>query len=436
MRNSKLDKLLSVKPKESYPDYIQKEVDLLTFDEKNPAETFGSYLFRFQKYSGDVDLNEIVLYDDEITTLNSFIKKLKSIIHNLDHNHVFSEFKAGFDNNFNFSIGTLSNGIFVPNPDLIIILQDRYENKLLTKEEFGTILKALLQCLDSSDTTINEMAYDYIFNLIRNKKILRWTKDELLKGSKILSDGTSYPLQVALTDDTIVKLDIISLLNNKFVEVTNIVSLQYHNPDNPNDIIPINIDSRVTLGNPEGLRDDIEKLYYSNKFFSPFKACKRIYSLIRKTEEYSYIENKLYPIISGDISLLYQIKSEIEAINIVLDKSPIKYHLRRVHTQLQDIKGRLNYVLALSEDDILDFSDIIDSFKDEPDNESRIELLEYLNKYIKEIINRLTIESMDDYDFNPFPSTFLPSIRQYDRSKVRRENEEPLVEYSDFVESL
>lgn len=434
-----LHKLLLIKPKESYPYFVQDEVERLTFDKHHPADNFGSYVFRGQKYSGDIDITEDVRYHKETTTVSIFIRKLKATLRDLDKNHLFSEFKAGLDHNYIFSIGDLKNGIFTPDADIEENLSQRYQLKLFTDEEYDTMMKALQIVRKTRNTTLHEMAYDYIYDVIRNRFVLRWSKDELLESYKILSDGSKYPLAKALRDDTIVKIDLISLINNKYVEVTNIISLQYDPNDNPDDdehFEAINIDKRVIHGDPMGLQKEVEKLYYSNKFYSPFKACKRIYSVMRKLKVYDGLIKQLAPIIRGEISLLYQIKSELEAIVVALKLSPTKYHLEHANLQLQDIKGRLNYVLDITNDQIKNFSEEIDHMTDNNIISEKIDLIDHLGKDIKTIIQFLTIQKMNHNRFNPFPAQYMPPSKTYDRTKIRKPTDEPTNVFKEFVESL
>src|SRR5580692_164544 len=125
--SSRLEKLLLVKPHESYPYFVQDEVQRLTFDKHHPPSLFGSLVFRMQKYAGDADITEDVLYSQERTTISVFIRKLKAILRDLDKDHLFSEFKGGIDHNYVFPVGKLQNGIFRVDPDLEEHLTQRYE---------------------------------------------------------------------------------------------------------------------------------------------------------------------------------------------------------------------------------------------------------------------------------------------------------------------
>jgi len=428
-------KLLETKPIESYPDSIKKELKIVSMVPKNSATPFGSFIYRLQPFAGDIDTLQHIHYVDEITTIRTFIRTLKNVLRKLDTNHVYSEFKAGLDYNYVFPVGELRDGIFLMDDNLINMLIIRYKQNLFTEKEYLTMMKAIALVKSTDDKSIHSMAYDYVFDTVRNKKVLRWSKEEILRSYKIINDGQQYTLAEALRDETMVKIDIISLVNHKFVEVTNILFLAYPETDQTGEVeyIPINISEEVL--HKSGLGSDIEKLYCSNKFYSPFKACKRIYAEMRRIKNYEYL-NQIAPIIRHEISLLYQIKSEIDTFLIILDKTKTQHYINEINDQLQGIKGRLNYVLDITQEQIKDFSADIDNICKTNDRENKHEMIDKLDKSIKTIIEFLTINAMNKHHFNPIPSLFLPNPRHYDRNLVRKPTDNPTAVYKEFVNIL
>jgi hypothetical protein len=420
-------KLLQVKPIESYPDFVKNELKIISMKASDLSTPFGSYIYRLQPFAGDLDTLQHIHYKNENATVATFIKRLKNVLRNLDKNHVYSELKAGMDYNYVFKVGDLENGTFLIDNNLIDNLNIRYKQNLFDENEYRTMINAIQQVKNTTDKTIHSMAYDYIFDLVRNKWVLRWTKEDILRSYKILSNGEKYTLAEAIRDETMVKIDLISLVNHKFVEVTNIIFLAYP------EINPINIAEEVL--HAKGLSGDIERLYYSNKFYSPFKACKRIYAEMRRIKNYEYL-NRIAPIIRHEISLLYQIKSELDTFCIVLDKTKGKYYINTIDEQLQSIKGRLNYVLDISQDQIKDFSNDIDNICEVDDRKEKCKMIDELSKSLKMIIEFLTITAMNKQKFNPFPSLFLPAAMSYDKNHIRKPTDNPTKIYKEFVQSL
>jgi hypothetical protein len=429
-----LNQLLQIKPMESYPEEVLRELKIISLKPKESVIPFGSYIYRMQPFAGDIDGIQHVNYINKNTTIRTFIRTLKKLLRNLDKNNIYSEFKAGLNYNYVIDIGKLENGIFTPEKDLLNILKFKHQEGLFNNEEYFSMIKAISLIKDTHDTNIHSMVYTYIFDLIRNKKILRWSKKELLNSYKIV-DNVPYSLADALKDETIVKIDLISLINNKFVEVTNILFLGYPTISSSGqlEIVPVNI-SEENL-HSRGLSADIEKFYYSNKFYSPFKSCKRIYAEMRQLGNFTGLD-RLAPIIRGETSLLYQIKSQIDTFLIILKKIHSQYYLKLINNQLQEIKGRLNYVLGISQEQIMIFSKDIDKICNIHNIMEKINKLDELNDTIKHIIEYLTIIDMNKQHFNPIPNNFLPSPMNYDPNLVRKPTDNPTEVYKQFIKLL
>ncbi len=151
---------------------------------------------------------------------------------------------------------------------------------------------------------------------------------------------------------------------------------------------------------------------------------------------YEYLVNNLAPVLTSNAGIIYQIKSQIEALIIVADKKFNKINLNRIHKELQTIKLNFNYVLELSEQTILNISNKLDHISKLNNKESLIKELEDLNKVIKTVVNSLTITKMNDFNINPPPIEFIVQPPFYDRSIIRRPNENPPKEYNEFVEQI
>jgi hypothetical protein len=451
MNSKQLDQYLAKKPIESYPDYVKKEMKFISFYPKDMPISYGSYLYRFQRYASDIDLLQYVDYVDEDTTIKTFIKILKKIINSLDKDHIYSEFKAGLDSNYIIDIGIMREGIYTPAHNLMGVLYEKTKEGLFTRDEYDK-MRYMVEIIstniadvgDIDDTTqVNSDVYDYIYNLIRNKRILRWSAEEIMKGYKIISKDKKYTLYDAIQDETIVKIDLIVYLNNKFIEITNLILLTYVDTDEMGneEHIAINI-SEEAIHNPTSLRVDIEKLYYSNKFYSPLKACKRMYGYMRavkgKHNVYDWLPNHLIPVLEGDVSSFYQLKGEIDAILVVLQKKFTKQNLERAKHQLQDIKTRFNYIKILPDETVIRLAYEIDQLHKIKNHEKFIEELETLLTKIKTLVNSAAIYEMNKYGINPPPDVFLPNKgeRDYDSTIIRKSLDDPPLIFKTLIKEL
>lgn len=456
MNSKQLDQYLAKKPIESYPDYVKNEMKFISFYTKDLPISYGSYLYRFQRYASDIDLLQYVDYVDEETTIKTFIKILKKIINSLDKDHIYSEFKAGLDSNYVIDIGIMREGIYTPAFNLLGVLYEKTKDGLFTRDEYDKMRYMIeISQIDTNDIDVpgdpdidsrkqvNTDIYDEIYNLIRNKRILRWSAEEIVKGYKIISKNKKYTLYEAIQDETIVKIDLIVYLNNKFIEITNLILLTYVDTDEMGneEHIPINI-SEKAIHNPTSLRIDIEKLYYSNKFYSPLKACKRMYGYMRavkgKHNIYDWLPNHLIPVLEGDVSSFYQLKGEIDAILVVLQKKFTKQNFERGIHQLQDIKTRFNYIKILPDETIIRLAYEIDQLCKIKNHEKFIDELESLLTKVKTLVNSAAIYEMNKYDINPPPDVFLPNRgeRDYDSTIIRKPDEDPPLIFKTLIKEL
>jgi hypothetical protein len=398
---------LSTKPIDSYPKTLIKDMYMISFFPDEMATPFGSYIYKMQKYPGDVDLlqefKECCTVDQVI---NKFIKELHRVVKDIlsSKMHYFSEFKAGLDHNYDIDIGFLKNGIYHYGDNLKDKSLILFQKKLFNQEEISKIIYIIDNNITNGD------AYDIIYNIYRERRILRWTAKEILQSFKIVN-GKPKTLYESLFDETHVKIDMIALNNGRFIEITNFVGLTLD--DGSGNLEYINIDLKENHDIKIQLPVEIEKLYFSNYYYSPFKMLKRVFSLSRNKRDNAILE-KVIPIVSGDISLLYQIKSEIEVILRIFEitNNP---PLKTIITELDNMKNRISTVLLIDDAKQEKIYEVLDKIIYEVlDKKNIVTLLELLNKlYFKPLINFNTIIELEKVKLNPPTANLLPPIISY-----------------------
>lgn len=419
------------KPMKSYPSDVMKNIKLVSFSKTEQAIPFGSYIYRLQEYPGDVDLYELYICCSSIDELvGKFEKDLKDVVKNIISlkNHFYSEVKAGLDYRYRYNIGKLINGTFYKSQDLSQKFGELRTNNLITEEEYALFNKTINSYILSDGDK-----YDIIYNILRERMILRWTADEILNGEKVVTGNVVIKLNDALRAHTPIKLDMLTIINDKFVEVTNFVMIAYKQG---NKIIPVNIliDNNINYDNRynleaghtiEGLYDEIEKLYYSNYYYSPFKMLKRMYSVSRYFRN-AYILEKIIPFISSHISLLYQLKSELDAIELVIEKyeNPPTYEIDK---NIELMKDKLSRIVQIDDKTLNKLLDMLISVEYKNNNittQTRLKIIGEIKKLFKSIINFYTITYLDNTYINPPPSSVLPTTRKYDPRIIRLPNED------------
>ncbi len=412
-----LESYLEIKSLDSYPKDVLDEIYLLTINEKFPAEPFGSYIYRAQKYPGDIDLIENIQPSASIEDIiNQFIKQLIKKIKQIkkERIHYFSEFKAGEDLRYNIDIGTLVDGKYSYTDDLWEKLSDLKKIDLLNEDEINLIRMGFENPNFSGSDT-----YDIIKKILRERKILRWSETEVLKKKKILPGGKIVSLFDALIqENTQIKLDIIAYVENKFIEVTNFFVLARKLPDETLEPINLNLAEVNTVGT---LKADIEKLYYSNMYYSIFKMIKRLYSLGRKMKQYDTLE-KIIPVLSSSISEMYQIKSEIESIERIyaISKSVPK---KTIIKQVEIIKDKLSRIIEISSGR----SEIINLYINLYVANGDIKNLSKIKPILKNLINFYSLRFLSENNINPPPKYNFPDDFTYDPN-IKRDVNLPIPE--------
>jgi hypothetical protein len=396
---------------ESYTKEDIKNIKLLSFTDDG-AMPFGSASYIIQKYPGDLDLYEIIIENDTIEgVISSFAKKMQKVITAITdlNDHWVTEVKAGVDSRFDLSIGTLINGKYVINIDNVISMM-----RILSSIENGDIsdeADEILYMISDPRQSRSQDTYEAVSEFFRNLKVIRWTAKEIKKG-KIMKNGMEISLIEALHSKAHVKIDMITFLDGKFTEVTNFFFLASMIDDKLH-LINTSFDftdqTQFIQNYEQQIKNEVEKLLYSRDDFSPFKAAKRMWAFSRVFYNtaliYKQTIDKLTPIISGDISLMYQIKSEIDAILLIYSKAP----KTDLNERIQFWKVSLSHIINLTDSDLSTFLSILDMLL----GQKSIENFKIFKDALVSKINQFTIKDLTQIGYFPPPSVFLPSPRRF-----------------------
>lgn len=425
--NININRFKEIKPIQSYPDKVLKAIKLLSFSKNKLATPFGSYIYRIQKFPGDIDLlEEYTECCDENDVINKFSKSLKRIVKNIKYKrlHYFSEVKAGIDYRYNINIGNMNEGIYHINKYLNDVSDNLFYRNLLSLKE-NEIIQYIYNL--SKNKILGSDEYDTINYIFRERRILRWSIDEILLGKKILPGNEEKKLNEALRDESPIKIDLLTIINGKFTEITNFLQLAYEE----NGLLhTININLKEKHFIPIELPKEIEKLYFSNMYYSPFKMVKRMYSLGRHNND-NQLLYKIIPFISSNTSLLYQIKSEIDTIILILEKSK-SYPYKSIIDSLNDNKIRISTVLELSKDELMYIDNLINEINDTDNRYNKINKLKYLKKILNHYINMETINYLNKVGMNPPNYKYLPPYHTYNYNMVRGIHDDPKNPYYEY----
>lgn len=298
------------KPENIPKDTLQAIRTVTSNMETLPVGTFKYSLF---KYPGDIDIFEPI---ESCCTFNvakiSAANEVQSIVRRVlnTDNILFVEFKAGYDERFNIYTGVLDEmGGFVDFYPFMIKrdLINLYNAGLLKDETMHKLLSLLRE-----DSSINEILE---FNeILRNLRVVRWTSEDVLKGYKMLPGNYKLYLDVALTQGSIVKLDTIAYVDERYTELTNFLLISQTDKYGNKKILS------EELGNyQQSLLSDVHKYYDKNTL----KAVKRYWMYLAYKNKICDL-SAFKELFSSKIALYSQISSDIE-VAIMLLKSNLNY---------------------------------------------------------------------------------------------------------------
>lgn len=419
------------------PKSVKRQIKLISLPIAKTGAPFGSYVNRMSDYYGDIDviqlvdnfINEKKLGEEAGKAIQEVVKKVNEL-----DNHWYSEVKAGIDRAYFFDIGKLEQGVYRISKKLKINTTKLRDLKLLDDAEFDIVMKIADKIVGNGDD------YDVVFNLFRNRYLLRWTYDEVMRGWKETSLG-KYKLEDAVLDRTAVKIDMIILSeSNRFIEVTNFIALAIKDGDY---FKSVNVDKSALT--PDNLPFEIEKLYYSNYYYNPFKAAKRCFSylkymkknwnkesgseIVKGFDKKDMEENleKYVQILQTSVNILYTVKSEIEAMQIVYNLYEGQGGVpSKINKRLDLLREPLANVLEFTDPELREINFALSELIQSGGDKKRKNFIDFLD-ILRQFIDFWTIAYFDQLRINPPPKIVLPSkMLMYDPNIVREPWHHPI----------
>lgn len=163
---------------------------------------------------------------------------------------------------------------------------------------------------------------------------IRWNAETIKKGFQIIEDRR-FNFVDCLKQESIIKMDIVSLIDGKFVEFSenyylDIGGLKSYPPMN-----------KKVLAN--SLLRDFKKYISKGK---PFKALKRLYSAQKLTES---VDKRIITFLNSRIGKLNKVKGDLE---VVLDIMKQEIPINTIHTNIRNILANIPSYLKQYEKNI------------------------------------------------------------------------------------
>ena len=295
----------------------------------------GSFKYNIHKYPGDIDIFERIMtccgLEDAKKTVAREIQNVVNKI-KLTPNMYLGEFKAGKDKRFDIDIGAWSENFEDLNGYNSIEIQKKrkelFDKNLLSVEE-----NKHLESLIVPYPTYKE--WENIDEFIHDFTTIRWTANEVTQGYKKLVGDVHLTLEDAISQKTIVKIDLWARVNGRYIEISNFLMLSAVDPT-----------GKVKENLTKDLPDYAKSIARDVKFYSlpehrnTLKALKRLWSLSLFNKNYE-LSARISPLFSTRAAALHQINGEAEVLAKLLKQIP-NPPMELIIEQIESFKPRID----------------------------------------------------------------------------------------------
>ncbi len=209
----------------------------------------------------------------------------------------------------------------------------------------------------------------------------------------------------------LVKIDVWTKVNNKFIEVSNLVMLSFDGKDKQKGYLSFTRerdekDPELTKKHLiNSLKNEIATYYFNplKKFQKPFKYAKRLFSLSVIYND-KVTAKKLVRLWKSSINILNQIRSELSVIEGIISKVPHK-PFQYLFDQINNLKSTL---VRITDIDIPPkLYDLIDQLTDSKSTEEMAKIFPEIEDMLSELINPLTVKYLKSVGLYPAPKKYL-----------------------------
>lgn len=276
---------------------IQKVVELVTY--QMGILPVGTFKYQIFKYPSDIDIFEEIetccdFVNAKITAANNIQQIIQKIVNNKDA--IFIDFKAGYDLRFKIQTGIINDEIIGYYPEIIKRdINNLFEAGLLSRNEKDKLIYLVKEEPNVFDViTLNEA--------LRSYWVIRWTIEEILLGYKFLPGNLRIYLDDAVSQGSIVKLDIINYLEGRYTEISNFFLIAMKDK----------FGKRIILSEEFGeygqsLLMDVYKYWVNN----PLKSVKRLWMWLAFKQQFCQL-TQFRELFESDIALYSQISGDLE----------------------------------------------------------------------------------------------------------------------------
>jgi len=210
-------------------------------------------------------------------------------------------------------------------------LADFYDNSKPSGKKIVKYFQYIYKTLDS------KRSYSYITDFKCGLNIdgepLKWTKEEVRKNKKQLLDGSFITLDEAIQQKSTIKIDVVSFINNTFIEISENYYLKINGVSNFNDN-DIN-ENKIIESIKESEKEEIKDNNWN-------KALKRNFSWRYATNKNDPKLKKLLKFFNSSIGILNKARSDLDVL-ILLIENNIPVNMKQLKLSIDNIKFQVSY---------------------------------------------------------------------------------------------
>ena len=209
---------------------------------------------------------------------------------------------------------SIQRSIYYSDYDLFETIQNKTSTVILNH------FRSVFNIIKSAPNTVIS---DFKCGSSPNGSPLRWDYSEIQSG---VNNGVSF--DEAIQQKGIIKLDIISYINGRFVEITEVYNVKINGKSNM-DYTNEEVIKSITTD----YKDEVKKLNF-------MKALKKMYSISKLINNKDPLLNILVSYFNSPIGLLYRCKADLETILTILSYN--KFELKDIIESLQTLKEQIS----------------------------------------------------------------------------------------------
>lgn len=201
--------------------------------------------------------------------------------------------------------------------------------------------KRFKDIFDIIDKNKNIFITDFKCGVDSDGEPLRWKKEDIDKGYKILQNGKQQTFERSLIDkDNTIKIDVISLIDGVFVDFSENLYFKFGKGDNA--ITNYNINEITKPKILASIKSDYFDKIKDGKYLKALKRKFAYYKLL-DAEKYNNLLSELVEFFNSDVGIVGKSHADLDTIILLLESNFKKVNIADIKNNLQNVKQNLSY---------------------------------------------------------------------------------------------